>query len=124
MMLQRAIQQRRCLRISECFAYLTSDCVRNWKAQNHCLANTEPTTTGSIEMPKKKPRIGRPPTDKGTPPIRGQTRWHDDEWQEILAALEAANETYGAVVRRLMLQWARKPKRNPPSSLRRERGSE
>lgn len=65
-------------------------------------------------MTKKQARIGRPPTPNGTPPIRGQTRWHDDEWAEIQAALKESGETYAEVVRRLMLKWARKSPAPPP----------
>ncbi len=59
-------------------------------------------------MSKKTPRIGRPPSPKGTPPIRGQLRWHDDEWSEVQAALAKSGKSYAEVARKAILSAIRR----------------
>jgi hypothetical protein len=58
-------------------------------------------------MPKKKPKLGRPPSG-GRDPIRGPLRWSDDEWASIQAAIAKSGESYTSVAKRLLLAWAKR----------------
>jgi hypothetical protein len=55
---------------------------------------------------KKKAKRGRPPSDRGTPPLRN-FRCHDDDWKLIGRAAKSAKKPVGTYVRVKALEAAR-----------------
>jgi len=60
-------------------------------------------------MPKKAGR----PKERGTPPIRGQMRWHEDDWKVIEEALAKLGVGYAEFARPTLLKEAKKVLRKP-----------